>query len=126
MAPMRIGIIGSGRIGGGIAQQLAAAGHDGMLSFARAPAKLDALAGQIGPRASVAAPSDAVRFGEVVVISVPWSTLGEALDAAGPLDGRIVIDTTNQFGEPPLPREGETAAQLNAARMTGARYTKSF
>jgi predicted dinucleotide-binding enzyme len=37
-----------------------------------------------------------------------------------------VIDTTNQFGGPPLPAEGETAAHFNASRMPGARYTKSF
>jgi predicted dinucleotide-binding enzyme len=37
-----------------------------------------------------------------------------------------VIDTTNQFGAPPLPAEGETAAHFNASRMRGALYTKSF
>jgi 8-hydroxy-5-deazaflavin:NADPH oxidoreductase len=61
-----------------------------------------------------------------VVISVPWSLLPEALAQAGSLAGTIVIDTTNQFGAPPLPAEGETAAHFNAARMEGARYTKSF
>ncbi|HEU5419147.1 MAG TPA: hypothetical protein VFV41_15760, partial [Streptosporangiaceae bacterium] len=65
-------------------------------------------------------------FGEVVVISVPWGVLPQALEQAGPLDGKIVIDTTNQFGAPPLPPEGQTAAAFNAARMPGARYTKSF
>ncbi|HEY6277387.1 MAG TPA: hypothetical protein VIX86_13765 [Streptosporangiaceae bacterium] len=50
----------------------------------------------------------------------------EAIEQAGPLAGRIVIDTTNQFGAPPLPAEGETAAHFNAARMPGAHYTKSF
>jgi 8-hydroxy-5-deazaflavin:NADPH oxidoreductase len=67
-----------------------------------------------------------VGFGEVVVISVPWSTLPQALEQAGPLIGKIVIDTTNQFGGPPLPAAGETAAHFNAGRMLGARYTRSF
>ena len=49
-----------------------------------------------------------------------------ALEQMGPLDGRIVIDTTNQFGPGPKPAEGQTAASFNAARMPGARYTKSF
>lgn len=52
--------------------------------------------------------------------------LPQALEQAGPLAGKIVIDTTNQFGARPLPPEGETAAHFNAARMPGARYTKSF
>ena len=36
-----------------------------------------------------------------------------------------MIDTTNQFGSSEMP-EGQTAAAFNAARMTGARYTRAF
>jgi predicted dinucleotide-binding enzyme len=123
---VRIGIIGAGRIGGGIATQLAGAGHEVLLSFSRDQAALRELAARIGQSASVGSPADAVAFGEVVVISVPWSVLPAALEQAGSLDGKIVIDTTNQFGGPPLPAAGQTAAEFNAGRMPGARYTKSF
>jgi hypothetical protein len=123
---VKIGIIGAGRIGGGLARQLAGAGHQVRLSFSRDQANLAELASQIGPEASVGSPADAAAFGEVVVVSVPWNVLPVALEQAGPLTGTIVIDTTNQFGAPPLPREGQTAAAFNAARMPGARYTKSF
>jgi predicted dinucleotide-binding enzyme len=123
---MKIGVIGAGRIGGGIARQLADAGHDLKLSFSRDRAALEALAGAIAPTASAGSPAEAVAFGEVVVLSVPWSVLPDALAQAGSLAGKIVIDTTNQFGAPPLPAEGETAAHFNAARLEGARYTKSF
>jgi len=123
---MNIGIIGAGRIGGGIAGQLGGAGHAIRLSFSRDAEKLAQLAQDIGPRASVGTPAEAVQFGEVVVISVPWSELPNALEQAGALEGKTVIDTTNQFGPPPLPPEGETAAHFNASRMPGARYTKSF
>jgi predicted dinucleotide-binding enzyme len=123
---MKVGIIGAGRIGGGIARQLAAAGHEVLLSFSRDREALERQAAEIGPGASSGAPADAVAFGEVVVFSVPWSTWPQALEQAGPLAGTIVIDTTNQFGAPPLPAPGETAAHFNAGRMPGARYTKSF
>jgi hypothetical protein len=123
---VNIGIIGAGRIGGGLARQVAAAGHQVMVSFSRDRSSLDELAAQIGPAASAGAPAEAAAFGDMVVISVPWSMLPQALEQAGPLAGRIVIDTTNQFGAPPLPPEGQTAAAFNAARMPGARYTKSF
>jgi 8-hydroxy-5-deazaflavin:NADPH oxidoreductase len=123
---VKIGIIGVGRIGGGVARQLAGAGHEVLLSFSRDRAALDALATQVGPSAAAGSPRDAVAFGDVVVVSVPWGVLPLALEQAGPLDGKIVIDTTNQFGGPPLPAEGQTAASFNAARMPGARYTKSF
>jgi predicted dinucleotide-binding enzyme len=123
---MKVGVIGAGRIGGGIARQLAGAGHELKLSFSRDPAALEALARAIGPTVSAGSPAETVAFGDVVVISVPWSVLPEALAQAGSLAGKIVIDTTNQFGAPPLPAEGETAAHFNATRLEGARYTKSF
>jgi predicted dinucleotide-binding enzyme len=123
---VKIGIVGAGRIGGGIGRQLGAAGHHIKLSFSRDPAKLARLAEEIGPGAGTGTPADAAEFGEVVVISVPWSELPGVLEQVGSLAGRIVIDTTNQFGAPPLPPEGVTAAQFNAARMPDARYTKSF
>src|SRR2546421_476180 len=110
VARVKIGIIGAGRIGGGLARQLAGAGHQVLLSFSRDRAALDELAAQIGSSASTGSPPDAVAFGEVVMISVPWSVLPLALEQAGPLDGKIVIDTTNQFGGPPLPPGGPAAA----------------
>jgi predicted dinucleotide-binding enzyme len=121
---MRVAVVGAGRIGGNIARQLAAAGHEVTVSFARDLSALAALAEEIG--ASVAAPDAAVEGAEVVVVSVPWGVLPPALGAAGPLAGKVVIDTTNQFGAGPKPQPGQTAAAFNAARMPGARYTKCF
>jgi predicted dinucleotide-binding enzyme len=123
---MRIGIVGAGRIGGNCATQFARGGHEVMLSFARDQGRLQSLASEIGDRASVGTPAEAAEFGEVVVFAVPWDTIDQALSEAGALEGKIVIDTTNQYGNERLPPEGQTAAQWNASRMPGARYTKSF
>ena len=123
---MRIGIVGAGRIGGNCAAQFAEGGHEVKLSFSRDPSRLEALAAEIGERASVGTPAEAAEFGEVVVLSAPWDLIDEAIEQAGSLDRKIVIDTTNQYGSVGLPADGETAAQHNAARMPGARYTKSF
>jgi predicted dinucleotide-binding enzyme len=123
-AEMNVAVIGAGRIGGGIARQLRAAGHSVTLAFARDQERLKALADEIG--ATTSTPRGAAAGAEVVVLSVPWSTLPEAIEALGPLDGRIVVDTTNQYGGPPLPAEGQTAASFNRDRLPGARYTKSF
>jgi 8-hydroxy-5-deazaflavin:NADPH oxidoreductase len=123
---VQIGVIGSGSIGGNIAALLAPAGHGVKLSFARDPGSLAARAAQIGNGASAGTPAEAVAFGEVVIFSVPWSVIPVALGEAGDLSGKIVVDTTNQFGSGPMPAEGETAAQFNQARMPGARYTKSL
>ena len=121
---MRIAIVGAGHIGGNLARRLALAGHEVTVSFARDTAALAALAAEIGGESS--APEKAVAGSEVVVVSVPWGAIPTALQAAGSLAGKIVIDTTNVFGSGPKPADGQTAAAFNAARMAGARYTKSF
>ena len=122
---MRIGIVGAGRIGGNAAGLFAEAGHEVVVSFARDRARLEELAAQIGGRAG--SPREAAEFGEVVMLSVPWLLIDDVLADVGPLDGRIVIDTTNQFGRDGWEDlGGRTAAQINAARMPGARYTKAF
>jgi predicted dinucleotide-binding enzyme len=124
---MRIGIIGAGNIGGNCAQRFIASGkHEVKLSFSRDAANLAEFARELGDRASVGTPQEAVRFGDVVVLSVPWDVIPEALRQAGSLASKIVIDTTNQFGSRALPPKGQTAAEFNATRMPGARYTKSF
>jgi predicted dinucleotide-binding enzyme len=122
---MRIGFVGAGRIGGNCARQFAKAGHEVKLS-GRDPSHQEPLAAEIGDAAGVGTPAEAVEFGEAVVFSIPWDGVEDALNAAGSLDGKIVIDTTNQYGSVSPPADGETAAQHNAARMPGARYTKSF
>lgn len=121
---MEIAVIGAGRIGGNIADRFARAGHSVTVAFSRDEANLRALADRIGAR--VATPQAAAGAAAVVVVSVPWGVLPEALERVGPLDGKVVIDTTNQYGSGPMPAEGQTAAAFNAARMAGARYTKSF
>jgi predicted dinucleotide-binding enzyme len=124
---VRVGVIGAGHIGGNISAFLDAAGHDVTVSFSREPGSLERLAAEIGPCASAGSPAQAVSLAEVVVISVPWPVIDEALSAAGSLAGKVVIDTCNQFGAGAerIPA-GQTAAQFNQARMPGARYTKSF
>jgi len=126
VSEMKIGIIGAGRIGGNCARQAIKGGHAVMLSFARDPSKLEELASGLGVRASVGTVADTAAFGETVILSVPWGAIAEALGQAGRLDGRIVVDTTNQFGAGAKPPPGQTAAAFNARRMPGARYVKSF
>jgi len=122
---MRIGIVGAGRIGGNCAVQFAKGGHEVKLS-SRDPSKLEPLAAEIGEAASVGSVPEAADFGEVVVIAVPWDGFAAAVQAAGSINGKIVIDTTNQFGSSEMPADGQTAASFHAAQVDGARYTKSF
>ncbi len=130
---MRIGIIGSRRIGGNAGKLFARAGHEVMFSYSRDPEKLKALAAEAGNGARAGTPREVAEFGEVVVLSVPWVMVDEALEAAGSLDSKVLIDTTNQFGRDEsgnfgvleLP-EGLSAAAFNSRRGRGTRLVKAY
>ena len=115
----------AGNIGGNCARQFARGGHEVKLS-GRDPQKLAPLAEEIGDAASVGTPAEAAEFGEVVVVAVPWVAFDDAVASAGSLDGKIVIDTTNDYGRGDPTPEGQTQAQFHAGKLPGARYTKSF
>lgn len=125
---MKIGIIGSGRIGGNAARLFVNAGYDVLLSFSTDANALKQLATSLGGKARTGSVEDAVNFGEVVFFSVPWSTIPLVIEQAGSFQSKIVIDTTNQFGAngvEKIPR-GLTAAQFNQSRLPGARLVKAF
>jgi 8-hydroxy-5-deazaflavin:NADPH oxidoreductase len=94
---MRVGIIGSGRIGGNIGIQLARSEHEVFFSGSRDARKLEALAAE-APGARAGTPAEAVAFAEALVFAVPWPRIDDVLAQTGSLAGRIVVDTTNQYG----------------------------
>jgi predicted dinucleotide-binding enzyme len=123
---MRIGILGSGRIGSNVGTRLARAGHEVVFSGSRSAQKLEELAKSL-PRASAASPAEAVAITDAIVFAVPWAQIDDVLGQAGPLGDRIVIDTTNQFGPRGVESlNGVSALATNARRMPGARVAKGF
>jgi 8-hydroxy-5-deazaflavin:NADPH oxidoreductase len=124
---MKIGIIGSGRIGGTVGRLWAQAGHS-MLFSSRHSEQLTALAQTVGKQAQVGTMREAAQFGEVLLLSVPWMGVQNALTAAGPLNGKIVIDTTNQFTTTGLEQfpGGMSASEWNARRAPLARWVKAY
>jgi hypothetical protein len=123
---VRIAIVGAGRIGGNAARLWSRAGHDVLICFSRHPDQLAARAAELGDHVGVASPSGAVANADVVMLAVPWDAIDRALEEAGSLAGKIVLDATNQFGTGPKPGQGQTVAQFNSARMPGARYVRGF
>jgi predicted dinucleotide-binding enzyme len=111
--PMKIGIIGTGRIGGTLASHWAKAGHEVMLS-SRHPEELKELADSLGRRARVGTPKEAAAFGEVVLISVPYAALPElGRELSGELSGKVVLETGN-------PYPGRDGAMAEEARRKGS------
>jgi hypothetical protein len=86
--PMKIGIIGTGNIGGALARHWGAAGHQLLIS-SRHPEQLQALAKEIGPNVKVGTPREAAAFGEVILLAVPYfATPQIGRDYAAELKGR--------------------------------------
>lgn len=92
---MNIGIIGSGNVGMNLAKIWVKNGHRVKLSFSRDASKLRTGAESLGKNASAGSPRDAAFFGDVVVLAVPWGAVAEAIEAAGPLSGKILFSTVN-------------------------------
>ena len=74
---MNIGIIGAGHIGATLARLFVDAGHEAAVSNSRGPATLGAVVAELGPRAHAMTAAEAARFGEVVVVSVPFGRYRE-------------------------------------------------
>jgi predicted dinucleotide-binding enzyme len=123
---VRIGIVGSGRIGGNAGIQLARSGHEVFFSYSRDPSRLEQVAASAsGSRTGT--PREAVEFSEAAILSVPWRLIDDVLVETGPLDDKVVVDTTNQFGPGGLDElPGPTAVETNARRMPGALLAKAF
>jgi len=97
---MKIGVLGGGRVGGALAHSWRRAGHDVVVSTRETVAETAASA-------------------DVVLLAVPASAAADVLAAAGPLDGRVLIDATNNLSGGP---DGAAIAAL----VPGARTVKAF
>jgi 8-hydroxy-5-deazaflavin:NADPH oxidoreductase len=92
---MKIGILGSGRMGGTLGTIFARANHDVVFSYSQTERKLERLAEQAGMRASYGNPRDAVADAEVVLLAVHWLRIDDVLAQAGGLGGKIIISCCN-------------------------------
>lgn len=127
---LKIGVIGSGRIGGTVGELWVKAGHQVMFS------SLDlehdkALAARVGAGALAGTPKEAAAFGEVLLVSVPYSALPQlGRDLRDSLKGKVVLDTCN-----PIPgRDGDMALEARTKGtgvaspqfLPGARLVRAF
>ena len=128
---MKIGIVGAGKVGGGLGKLWARAGHQVLFS-SRHPNRLKLLVEQAGPGAFLGGVADAAEFGEVILFSPNFWNVGDALEATGPLEGRIVVDVTNPLEWNPNGRmvrslpESTTAGEELAKKLPAAYIVKAF
>ena len=129
-SPMKIGIVGSGRLGGTVGSLWVKAGHDVMFS-SRHPEELKEMAAKLGPRAHVGTVEQSIAYGNVLLLAVPYSALPQiGRDNAAALAGKIVIDASN----PIVRRDGEVAEEAlkngigptSLKYLPGTRYVRAF
>jgi predicted dinucleotide-binding enzyme len=128
--PLKIGVIGSGRIGSTLGGLWAKAGHEVLFSDRDAEQAKRAAEGA-GPRARTGSPKEAVAFGDAVLIAVPYGALPAVAKEVGEgLKGKVVIDPNNPVpsrdGELGVQAKEKGAAVSTAAILPGARLVRSF
>jgi predicted dinucleotide-binding enzyme len=88
---MRIGILGSGLMGGKLGTLFARAGHDVVFSYARSEQKLKRLAREAQGNARAGTPGEAARDADALLLAVHWSRVDEVLKQAGDVSGKVII-----------------------------------
>jgi predicted dinucleotide-binding enzyme len=126
---MRLGIIGVGHIGGTLARHFVRAGHEVAISNSRGPETLQDVIEKLGGRARAMTAADAARFGEVVVVSIPFGRHRD-LPSSG-FAGKVVIDTNNYYPRrdghfPELDSDRTSSSELLQRHLAGARVVKAF
>ena len=119
---MKIAVIGAGHVGGALGTLWASKGHQIVFGVRnQQDPKLQELLKSAVGSARAASVKDAVSFGEVVVLAVPWTAAQETIESAGDLTGKVLIDCINPLA-PDL--SGLTIGTTNSAGEEVARWAK--
>jgi predicted dinucleotide-binding enzyme len=126
---MRIGILGSGLMGGKLGTIFARAGHEVVFSYARGRSKLERLAREAGGNARAGTPAEAAEEADAVLLAVHWSRVGDVLEQAGDLSGKVVVTCSlpmNDDDTELVVAHTSSGAEELAARVPGARVVSAF
>jgi predicted dinucleotide-binding enzyme len=116
----RIGIIGSGHIGGTVGALWVAAGHPVLFS-SRHPDELKDMVAKLGSLAGAGSVDEAIRFGDALLVAVPYGALPKiGQDHRDALAGKIVLDACNAVAS----RDGDIASEVerNGIGVTSQKY----
>jgi predicted dinucleotide-binding enzyme len=119
-SPSRIGIIGSGRIGGTIGGLWVKSGHPVMFS-SRHPEELKDMVSKLGNLAQAGSVEQAIAFGDVLFIAVPYGAIPQiGKDYSGAMKGKVMLDACNAASA----RDGAVADEVeqNGVGVTSQKY----
>jgi predicted dinucleotide-binding enzyme len=126
---MRVGILGSGRMGAKLGTIFARAGHEVVFSYARTERKLRRLAREAGHGARAGTPAEAALDADAVLVAVHWSRLDDVLRQAGNLSGAVVITCSlpmNDSDTDLVVAHTSSGAEKLARRIRRARVVSAF
>jgi 8-hydroxy-5-deazaflavin:NADPH oxidoreductase len=123
---MKIGIIGSGNIGGTLARLLVRDGHDVAISNSRGPDTLADMVRELGPKAHAATVAEAAEWGDIVIEAIPFGRYRDL--PVQELMGKTVISASNYYPQRDgkIARDGRATVELVAEHLAGARVVKAF
>jgi len=110
---MRVGILGSGLMGGKLGTIFARAGHDIVFSYSRSKEKLNRLAREAGKTARAGTPAEAAQDADALLLAVHWSRVDDVLKQAGNLSGKVIVSCS-------LPMNADDTALVVAHTSSGA------
>jgi 8-hydroxy-5-deazaflavin:NADPH oxidoreductase len=126
---MRIGILGSGLMGGKLGTILARAGHEVIFSYARAEKKLKRLVREAQGKARAGTPADAAREADALLLAVHWSRIDDVLKQAGELSGKAIVSCSlpmNAEDTDLVVAHNSSGAEELAKKVPGARVVAAF
>ena len=96
---MRVGILGSGLMGGKLGTIFARAGHEVVFSYARSEQKLKTLARDAKGKARAGTPREAAHEADAVLLAVHWSRIEDVLNQAGDQSGKVIVTCSLPMNE---------------------------
>ena len=126
---MRVGILGSGLMGGKLGTLFARAGHEVVFSYARSEKKLNALARDAGASARAGTPSEAARDADAILLGVHWSRMDDVLSQAGDLSGKVIVTCSlpmNDGNTELVVAHTSSGAEMLAKKVRDARVVCAF
>jgi predicted dinucleotide-binding enzyme len=126
---MRIGILGSGLMGGKLGTIFARAGHEVVFSYARSEQKLRKLAREAKGKARPGTPREAAQNADAVLLAVHWLRFSDVLKQAGELSGKVVLTCSlpmNEDNTDLVVAHTSSGAEELAKRIPKARVVAAF
>jgi len=126
---MRIGILGSGLMGGKLGTLFARAGHDVVFSYSHKRSKLEALARKAGKTARAGTPREAAQDADVLLLAVHWSRVDDVLKKAGDVSGKVIVTCSLPMNDDDtglVVAHTSSGAEALAKKAPGARVVSAF